>query len=150
MRDSVYIYLARDIPVFVMYCVNGESGSSLLIESTYGLYDSSSSSYFFSRPTAIRHRTSGRDGARGSSSFASRQAWPARQRISQSVRSCTEWEKRQRRYSPQRTRRRTTVRTTSQSRARSTPSSMFAEMSYSSERASTTETSSQESLRSST
>ena len=28
------VYLARDIPVFVMYCVNGESGSSLLIEST--------------------------------------------------------------------------------------------------------------------
>ena len=32
MRDSVY--LARDIPAFVMYCVYGESGSSLLIEST--------------------------------------------------------------------------------------------------------------------
>ena len=32
MRDSVPI--ARDIPAFVMYCVNGESGSSLLIEST--------------------------------------------------------------------------------------------------------------------
>ena len=30
----VIVYLARDIPVFVMYCVNGESGSSLLIEST--------------------------------------------------------------------------------------------------------------------
>ena len=28
------VYLARVIPVFVMYCVNGESGSSLLIEST--------------------------------------------------------------------------------------------------------------------
>ena len=28
------VYLARDIPSFVMYCVNGESGSSLLIEST--------------------------------------------------------------------------------------------------------------------
>ena len=28
------MYLARDIPAFVMYCVNGESGSSLLIEST--------------------------------------------------------------------------------------------------------------------
>ena len=24
------VYLARDIPAFVMYCVNGESGSSLL------------------------------------------------------------------------------------------------------------------------
>ena len=34
MRDCVYIYLARDIPAFVMYCVNGESGSSLLIDST--------------------------------------------------------------------------------------------------------------------
>ena len=30
----VIVYLARDIPPFVMYCVNGESGSSLLIEST--------------------------------------------------------------------------------------------------------------------
>ena len=28
------VYLARDIPAFIMYCVNGESGSSLLIEST--------------------------------------------------------------------------------------------------------------------
>ena len=28
------VYLARDIPAFVMYCVNGESRSSLLIEST--------------------------------------------------------------------------------------------------------------------
>ena len=28
------VYLARDIPAFVMYCVNEESGSSLLIEST--------------------------------------------------------------------------------------------------------------------
>ena len=28
------VYLARNIPAFVMYCVNGESGSSLLIEST--------------------------------------------------------------------------------------------------------------------
>ena len=28
------VYLARDIPPFVMYCVYGESGSSLLIEST--------------------------------------------------------------------------------------------------------------------
>ena len=30
----VIVYLARDIPAFVMYCVYGESGSSLLIEST--------------------------------------------------------------------------------------------------------------------
>ena len=30
----VIVYLARDIPAFVMYCVNGESGLSLLIEST--------------------------------------------------------------------------------------------------------------------
>ena len=29
----VKVYLARDIPAFVMYCVNGESGSSLLIDS---------------------------------------------------------------------------------------------------------------------
>ena len=28
------VYLARDIPAFVMYYVNGESGSSLFIEST--------------------------------------------------------------------------------------------------------------------
>ena len=28
------VYLARDISPFVMYCVYGESGSSLLIEST--------------------------------------------------------------------------------------------------------------------
>ena len=28
------VYLAQDISAFVMYCVNGESGSSLLIEST--------------------------------------------------------------------------------------------------------------------
>ena len=28
------VYLARDIPAFVMYCVDGESGSSLLIECT--------------------------------------------------------------------------------------------------------------------
>ena len=30
----VIVYLARDIPAFVMYCVNGTSRSSLLIEST--------------------------------------------------------------------------------------------------------------------
>ena len=28
------VYVARDIPPFVMYCVDGESGSSLLTEST--------------------------------------------------------------------------------------------------------------------
>ena len=28
------VYLARDIPAFLMYCVKGESGSSRLIEST--------------------------------------------------------------------------------------------------------------------
>ena len=28
------VYLAQDIPAFVLYCINGESGSSLLIEST--------------------------------------------------------------------------------------------------------------------
>ena len=28
------VYLAQDIPTFVMYCVNGASRSSLLIEST--------------------------------------------------------------------------------------------------------------------
>ena len=30
----VIVYLARDIPAFVMYCVNGASRSTLLIEST--------------------------------------------------------------------------------------------------------------------
>ena len=30
----VIVYLARDIPAFVMYCVYGASRSSLLIEST--------------------------------------------------------------------------------------------------------------------
>ena len=30
----VIVYLAQDIPAFVMYCVYGESRSSLLIEST--------------------------------------------------------------------------------------------------------------------
>ena len=30
----VIVYLAGDIPAFIMYCVYGESGSSLLIEST--------------------------------------------------------------------------------------------------------------------
>ena len=30
----VIVYLAQDIPPFVMYCVNGESRSFLLIEST--------------------------------------------------------------------------------------------------------------------
>ena len=33
------VYLARDIPAFVMYCVSGESGSSLLIYRVYRLYD---------------------------------------------------------------------------------------------------------------
>ena len=28
------VYIARDVTAFIMYCVNGESGSSLLIEST--------------------------------------------------------------------------------------------------------------------
>ena len=28
------VYLARDIPPFVMYCINGKPRSSLLIEST--------------------------------------------------------------------------------------------------------------------
>ena len=31
------VYLAQDIPAFEMYCINGESGSSLLIESTDSL-----------------------------------------------------------------------------------------------------------------
>ena len=30
----VKVYLARDIPAFVMYCIYGESGSFLLTEST--------------------------------------------------------------------------------------------------------------------
>ena len=36
----VIVYLARDIPPFVMYCVYGEFGSSLLIESTDSIYKS--------------------------------------------------------------------------------------------------------------
>ena len=35
MLDSVPI--ERDIPAFVMYCINGASGSSLLIESTVSM-----------------------------------------------------------------------------------------------------------------
>ena len=31
----VIVYLAQDVPPFVMYCVYGESGSSLLTESGY-------------------------------------------------------------------------------------------------------------------
>ena len=31
---GVIVYLARDIPAFFMYCIYGESRSSLLIEST--------------------------------------------------------------------------------------------------------------------
>ena len=34
MVKCVIVYLARDIPPFVMYCVNGKPRSSLLIEST--------------------------------------------------------------------------------------------------------------------
>ena len=33
------VYLARDIPPFVMYCVNGKPRSSLLIESTDSMID---------------------------------------------------------------------------------------------------------------
>ena len=57
IRDSVYtdrIYLAQDIPAFVMYCVYGESRSSLLIEFTdsmilftYLLLGIKTISYFF-------------------------------------------------------------------------------------------------------
>ena len=32
------VYLARDIPAFVMYCVYGESRSSVLIEPTDSIY----------------------------------------------------------------------------------------------------------------
>ena len=34
------MYLARDIPPFVMYCVNGKPRSSLLIESTDSIIES--------------------------------------------------------------------------------------------------------------
>ena len=37
------VYLARDIPAFVMYCVNGESGSSILIVSTDSMIESTDS-----------------------------------------------------------------------------------------------------------
>ena len=35
----VIVYLAQDIPPFVMYCVNGKPCSSLLIESTYSVIE---------------------------------------------------------------------------------------------------------------
>ena len=39
----VIVYLARDIPAFVLYCIYGESRSSLLIQSTdsmiYSLFE---------------------------------------------------------------------------------------------------------------
>ena len=37
------VYLAGDIPAFVMYCVNGGSGLSLLIESTDSMIESTDS-----------------------------------------------------------------------------------------------------------
>ena len=37
------VYLASDIPPFVMYCIYGESGSSLLIESTDSMIESTES-----------------------------------------------------------------------------------------------------------
>ena len=39
----VIVYLARVIPAFVMYCVNGASNSSLLIESTDSMIESTNS-----------------------------------------------------------------------------------------------------------
>ena len=43
---SMIVYLTRDVPAFVMYCVNGESGSSLLIESTDSMIESTYSMLF--------------------------------------------------------------------------------------------------------
>ena len=43
------VYLARDIPPFVMYCVNGASCSSLLIESTDSMIHS------FDWKSAVEH-----------------------------------------------------------------------------------------------
>ena len=40
------VHLARDIPAFVMYCVYGESRSSLLIESTDSMITSLYSAIF--------------------------------------------------------------------------------------------------------
>ena len=37
----VIVYLSQDISLFIMYCVSGESGSSLLIESTDSVIHSS-------------------------------------------------------------------------------------------------------------
>ena len=45
--DTAIVYLARDIPAFVMYCFYGESRSSLLIELVYRLYDSLASQTYF-------------------------------------------------------------------------------------------------------
>ena len=38
-HQNVIMYLARDIPAFVMYCVYGESGSSLYLQSTDSDYN---------------------------------------------------------------------------------------------------------------
>ena len=56
----VMVYLARDIPAFVMYCVYGASRSSLLIESIYSyevyrLYDSAMHNYNHRYYTLCRH-----------------------------------------------------------------------------------------------
>ena len=43
----VIVYLARDIPAFVMYCVNGASGSSLLIESVDSMIPGDTHAYYY-------------------------------------------------------------------------------------------------------
>ena len=47
------MYLARDIPAFVMHCVNGESGSSLLIKSTDSLIEICTSNIMHSKTECI-------------------------------------------------------------------------------------------------
>ena len=54
------VYLARDIPPFVMYCIYGESGSSLLIESVDSMIYTRPKKHFKneqrSRDTAAKKR----------------------------------------------------------------------------------------------
>ena len=50
------VYLARDIPAFVMFCVYGESRSSLLIESTDSMIIASEASFLMLSMSEMLHR----------------------------------------------------------------------------------------------
>ena len=54
------VYLARDIPMFVMYCVYGKSCSSLLIESTDSMIVYTSTSPQLERGTLGLHLSRGK------------------------------------------------------------------------------------------